>query len=117
MTASDFRRLALSLPDTVEGSHFGNADFRVGGKIFATLSLQREGYGVLLLSPVEQAGMVEDAPDLFSPVPGGWGKKGSTRVLLSKVPPDILEAALKMAWQRKAASKAKPKPKSLRRRP
>lgn len=106
MTAAGFRRIALRLPEAVEGSHFGNADFRVGGKIFATLSLQSEGYGVLLLTPEQQAGMVEDAPEIFSPVPGGWGKKGSTRVRLAKVPADILEAALRTAWQRKA-------PKSL----
>jgi hypothetical protein len=102
MTATDFRRIALSLPETVEGSHFGSADFRVGGKIFATLALESEGYGVLLLAPDEQAGMVEDAPEIFSPVPGGWGRKGSTRVRLSKVTPDILEAALRSAWRRKA---------------
>src|SRR5271170_2293196 len=102
MTAADFRRIALSLPEAVEGSHFGNADFRVGGKVFATLALEKEGYGVLLLTPEQQAGMVEDEPSIFSPVPGGWGRKGSTRVLLAKVPPDILEAALRTAWRRRA---------------
>ena len=102
MTAANFRRIALSFPETVEGSHFGNPDFRVGGKIFATLSLASEGYGVLLLTPEQQAGMVEDEPRIFSPVPGGWGRKGSTRVLLEKVAPDILEAALRTAWLRKA---------------
>jgi hypothetical protein len=101
LTAAGFRRIALRLPEAVESSHFGNADFRVGGKIFATLSLQSEGYGVLLLTPEQQAGMVEDAPTIFSPVPGGWGR-GSTRVLLSKVAPDILEAALRTAWLRRA---------------
>src|SRR3954462_404645 len=100
MTSSDFRRIALSLQGAAEGSHFGNADFRVGGKIFATLSLEREGYGVLLFSPDEQAGMVADAPEIFSAVPGGWGKQGSTRVLLAKVKADVLEAALRLAWQR-----------------
>ena len=102
MTAANFRRIALSFPEAVEGSHFGNPDFRVGGKIFATLSLASEGYGVLLLAPEQQAGMVEDEPRIFSPVPGGWGRKGSTRVLLAKVAPDILEAALRTAWLRKA---------------
>jgi hypothetical protein len=102
MTAASFRRIALSLPEAVEGSHFGNADFRVGGKIFATLSLVSEGYGVLMLTSEQQAGMVEDAPEIFSPVPGGWGRKGSTRVLLKKVPPDILESALRTAWLRRA---------------
>ena len=105
MKPADFRRIALSLPEAVEGSHFGNADFRVGGKIFATLSLEKEGCGVLLLTPDEQAGMVADAPEIFSPVPGGWGRKGSTRVRLAHVPPDILEAALRAAWRRRAPKK------------
>jgi len=102
VTAADFRRIALSLPEAVEGSHFGQADFRVGGKIFATLGLASEGYGALLLSPEQQAGMLEDEPEIFSPVPGGWGRKGSTRVRLAKVAPDILEGALRTAWRRKA---------------
>jgi hypothetical protein len=102
MRAADFRRIALTMPEAEEGSHFGSADFRVGNKIFATLALQKEGYGVLLLTPDQQAGMVEDEPKIFSPVPGGWGRKGSTRVCLAKVPADILQSALRMAWSRKA---------------
>jgi hypothetical protein len=102
VTAADFRRIALSMPEADEGSHFAHADFRVGGKIFATLGLEAEGYGVLLLTPEQQAGMVEDAPEVFSPFPGGWGRQGSTRVLLAKVAPDILERALRTAWQRRA---------------
>ena len=109
MNASDFRRIALSLPDTTEASHFGNPDFRVGGKIFATLSLERDGYGVLLLTPDQQSGMVQDEPAVFSPVPGGWGRNGSTRVLLSKAAPDVLEAALRTAWQSRLAKNAGPK--------
>src|SRR5579863_8012620 len=103
MTGADFRRIALSMADATEGSHFGNADFRTGGRIFATLSLEREGYGVLLLTPEQQAGMVEDEPEVFSPVPGGWGRNGSTRVLLSKAAPDVLEGALRTAWQNRVA--------------
>src|ERR1019366_8536432 len=102
MTGADFRRIALTMPEAVEGAHFGNPDFRVAGKIFATLALEKEGFGVLLLSPEQQAGMVEDAPELFSPVPGGWGRQGSTRVCLPKVPPAILEAALRTAWRKRA---------------
>jgi hypothetical protein len=112
MTAAAFRRIALSFPDTAEGSHFGNPDFRVAGKIFATLSLEREGFGVLLLTPEQQAGMVEDEPEIFSPVPGGWGRHGSTRVCLAKVTPDILEAALQTAWRLKAAKPRKPRKKA-----
>jgi hypothetical protein len=102
LTAADFRRVALSMSESAEGSHFGNADFRVGGKIFATLALEKEGYGVLLLTPEQQAGMVEDDPKVFSPVPGGWGRKGATRVALAKVSADLLEAALRMAWRKRA---------------
>ena len=102
MTGTDFRRIALSMPEAVEGAHFGNADFRVDGKIFATLALEKDGFGVLLLSPEEQAGMVEDAPEVFSPVPGGWGRQGSTRVSLAKVSPEILEAAVRTAWRKRA---------------
>ena len=101
MTAAGFRRAALALPEAEEGSHFGNADFRVGGKIFATLALEKEGFGVLLLTPEQQAGMVADALESFSAVPGGWGRQGATRVRLAKVPADILADALRTAWRRK----------------
>jgi hypothetical protein len=105
MTPATFRRIALLLPEVTEGSHFSNADFRIAGKIFATLALEHQGYGVLLLTPDQQADMVQDAPEIFSPVPGGWGEKGATRVNLAKVPPDILGAALRVAWSRKAPSR------------
>lgn len=108
VTGADFRRIALSMPEAMEGSHFGHADFRVGGKIFATLGLEPEGYGVLLLTPGQQAGMVEDEPQVFSPVPGGWGRKGLTRVRLANVAPDILEGALRIAWHRRSAMNARP---------
>lgn len=81
----------------------GNPDFRVGGRIFATLSLEKQGYGVLMLNPEQQAGMVADAPEVFSPVPGGWGRHGFTRVLLAKATPDVLGGALRTAWQNRVA--------------
>jgi hypothetical protein len=90
------------MPEAVEGAHFNNPDFRVAGKIFATLALEKEGFGTLLFSPEQQAGMVADGPELFSPVPGGWGRQGATRVRLAKVAPDMLESALRTAWRRKA---------------
>jgi hypothetical protein len=99
VTVAQFRKLALSLDGAEEGSHMGNADFRVGGRIFATLSLEKEGFGVLALNPEQQAGMVNDAPEVFSPVPGGWGRMGLTRILLAKATPDVLKDALQTAWQ------------------
>jgi hypothetical protein len=116
MTAADFRRLALALPDATEGSHFNHADFRVANKIFATLGLEKEGYGVLLLTPDQQAGMVQDAPEVFSPVPGGWGRNGSTRVHLVSVVEDILAAALRTAWQNKAANVSPPRKRARQNR-
>lgn len=96
----------------------GNPDFRTGGRIFATLSLEREGYGVLALTPDQQAAMVADAPEIFSPVSGGWGRMGLTRILLSAATRDILEGALRTAWQNRVTKntvlkkKARPKRKS-----
>lgn len=113
MTSRDFRRIALTLAGAEESSHMGNADFRVGGRIFATLSLEKQGYGVLMLNPDQQAGMAADAPEVFSPVPGGWGRMGMTRVLLAKATPDMLQGALQTAWQNRVA-KNKPPRKSTR---
>jgi hypothetical protein len=110
MTAGDFRRIALSMRNATEGSHFGNADFRVGGRIFATLSLESEGYGVLLLTTEQQEGMVADAPEIFSPVPGGWGRQGFTRLQLENATQDILESALRVAWQQRVAMNARRAP-------
>jgi len=114
VTALAFRKMALSFPESSEGQHFDVPDFRVAGKIFATLGLQREGFGVLLLTPEQQAGMVADAPEIFSPVPGGWGRKGSTRILLAKVTPDVLESALRTAWLGKAPRRLVTQPSKLR---
>jgi hypothetical protein len=98
MTAADFRRIALSLDGAEEGSHMGAADFRVGGRIFATLASQHLGYGNLMLSPEQQAAFVEEAPEVFLPVAGGWGKSGATHVRLAKANEDLLTGALRVAW-------------------
>jgi len=113
VTAADFRRIALSLPNTAEGSHFHVPDFRVGGKIFATLAYQKDGFGNLVLTPQQQAGMIEDAPDIFLPVPNKWGEKGATMVRLAKVKPDVLEGALRIAWSNRQLKPLKP-PKKRR---
>ena len=110
MTEAGFRKLALSLPDTAEGVHFQVADFRVGGKIFATLAYKEKGCGVLLLTPDQQAGMIQDAPDMFLPVPNKWGERGATLVRLKNVTPDILEGALKTAWNNRRRKPPKSRP-------
>jgi len=72
MKAADFRRIALSLEGAEEGSHVGAADFRVAGRIFATLASEKQGYGNLMLTPEQQADFVRELPDVFLPIPGGW---------------------------------------------
>jgi YjbR len=99
MKPGDFRRLALSCEGAVEGAHMGNADFRVGGRIFATLAAEKQGYGNLLLSPERQAEFVAERPDVFLPVPGGWGRSGATHVRLAVVEEDLLAGALGVAWK------------------
>jgi hypothetical protein len=99
MTAADFRRIALSFDGAEEGSHMGAMDFRVGGRIFATLASVKNGYGNLMLTPEIQAEFIADAPALFLPVAGGWGRMGITHVRLAKVNRDVLTGALRTAWK------------------
>lgn len=99
MTPADFRRIALSLEGAEEGSHFGATDFRVGGRIFATLAAQAQGYGNLMLSPQQQASFVAEAPEVFLPVPGGWGRNGATHLKLAAANEDLVFGALQTAWK------------------
>jgi hypothetical protein len=107
MTAADFRRLALSLPGAEEGSHMGAADFRVGGRIFATLASQSKGYGNLMLTPELQAEFVAEVPKVFLPVAGGWGRNGATHIRLAEANEDLLAGALQAAWKLRTEKNAK----------
>lgn len=110
-TVADFRRIALSFPNAEEGSHQGQPDFRVGGRIFATLAHETQGYGNLMLTPEIQAGFVADAPDIFIPIHGGWGRMGSTHIVLAKANNETLHDALQTAYklrvQKNSATKSK----------
>lgn len=99
MNAADFRRIALSFEGAEEGSHMGAPDFRVGGRIFATLASQRQGYGNLKLTLEQQAEIVRDLPEVFLPIPGGWGTMGTTYICLAKTSEDVLVGALRTAWK------------------
>ena len=107
MNAKDFRRIALSLEGAEEGSHMGAMDYRVGGRIFATLASVKQGYGNLMLTPEQQAAFVEELPEVFLPVHGGWGRNGATHVRLAAVSEDVLEGALRTAWKLRADKNAK----------
>jgi hypothetical protein len=108
MTASDFRRIALSLDGAEEGSHMGSADFRVGGRIFATLASVKLGYGNLMLTPEIQAAFVADSPGIFLPIAGGWGRMGMTHIRLADAAEDVLEGALRTAWKLRVDKNRKP---------
>lgn len=99
MTPSDFRRIALSMEGALEGSHMGAADFRVGGRIFATLAAVSHGYGNLMLTPEQQTEYVAERPDVFVPIAGGWGRSGATHVVLAAANEDLLSGALRAAWR------------------
>ena len=107
MNADDFRRIALSFAGAEEGAHIGSADFRVGGRIFATLAAIDEGYGNLMLSAVGQSVLVDELTDVFIPIAGGWGRMGMTHVRLAAVDEDVLTGALHVAWRLRAAKSAK----------
>ena len=99
MTAADFRRIALSLDGVEEYSHAGLPAFRVGGRKFASLASQAEGYGNLMLTLEQQSAFVEDAPEIFLPIPGGWGRMGHTHIRLAAASEDVLIGALRTAWK------------------
>src|SRR3984885_11188068 len=107
MNIHDFRRIALSLEGAEESSHMGSPDFRVGGRIFATLASQRQGYGNLMLTPAQQAEFVGELPEVFVPIKGGWGRMGMTHIVLAKANEDMLAGALRTAWKSRVEKNTK----------
>ncbi|MEY2511571.1 MAG: hypothetical protein QOE26_2334 [Verrucomicrobiota bacterium] len=102
MTAAEFRRIALSLPEAEESAHMSHPDFRVGGKIFATLGYPDVDHGMVILPPEEQARFVQTYPKVFTPAKGAWGKRGSTAVSLGAVDKATLKRAMEIAWRKRA---------------
>lgn len=102
MKAADFRRIALSMPEASENAHMGHPDFRVGGRIFATLGYPNEHSGVVMLSPEEQEKFVRADPAAFTLVKGAWGRRGNTHVRLEVVDSTALRDAIAAAWRKRA---------------
>jgi hypothetical protein len=102
MTPADFRKIALSMPEATESEHMAHPDFRVGGKIFATLGYPDNDHGMVILPPEEQAKLLRSRPKIFSPAAGAWGKRGSTIVRLKAIDKQTLQAALEIAWRKRA---------------
>ena len=104
-----FRRLALQLPGAIESSHMNHPDFRLNNRIFATLSGQEKGCGVLKLTIEQQAAFITDQPHIFSPVQGGWGRMGMTYIHLEEADESVMAGALKTAYQNLHAKQAQKK--------
>ena len=102
MTANDFRKLALSFPEAVESAHMDHPDFRVRGKIFATLGYPDKDSGVVKLTPDEQREFVRSDPNVFQPVKGAWGRRGATSVNLPMAKVDKVREAFSAAWRNTA---------------
>ena len=118
MTSAGFRRMALGLKDTNEQAHHGHPDFRVGGRIFATLGYPDKKWGMVSLTPDQQRDWVQAHPTAFAPVKGAWGEQGATNVRLAAVDEEALGEALTVA-RRNAVDKGPPrsasrKPRSKR---
>ncbi len=102
MTPNDFRKLALALPETEERKHMDHPDFRVAGKIFATLGYPHQDLGMVKLSPEDQHNFTKDHPEIFVPVKGAWGRRGATFIHLELVKKETLRKALQTAWRNSA---------------
>jgi hypothetical protein len=105
-----FRRLALQLPGAIESSHMNHPDFRLNNQIFATLSAQEKGCGVLKLTTEQQSAFITDQPHIFSPVQGGWGRMGMTFIHLDQADESIMAGALRTAYQNLHAKQSQKKP-------
>jgi hypothetical protein len=113
-----FRKLALSLEGVIESSHMNHPDFRLNNRIFATLSAQQKGCGVLKLTTEQQSAFITDQPHIFSPVQGGWGRMGMTFLHLNEADESIMAGALKTAYQNLHAKQSlKKSPKKSQTKP
>ena len=99
MTADEFRSMALKFPGAIESAHMGHPDFRIEGKIFATLGFPDESWGMVKLTPEQQRLLVRNAPGVFAPCSGVWGKRGATNVHLASATEDTLRDAFDSAWR------------------
>jgi len=101
-TAEDFRRIALSFPGAEERAHMGHPDFRVGGRIFASLGAPDDSHGMVQLTPEQQELAIAAEPEAFRPASGAWGRNGSTLARLDAISDEWLAHTLEWAWRRRA---------------
>ena len=103
MTPDGLRKLALALPGAVESAHMNHPDFRVGGKVFASLGYPNDDCGMVKLTPEQQAELIEKQPGAFEPCKGVWGQRGAASVYLASVTKSVLQESLALAFQATAA--------------
>lgn len=115
MTAEDFRRLALELPEAAESSHMAHPDFRVRGKIFATLGYPNQEWAMVKLPPEQQEMFSKSEPAIFVPVKGGWGRQGATNVRLKAAKKAVVRSALLAAWRNVAPKRVADQPRTPKR--
>lgn len=114
MNSQGFRALALAKAGAVESSHMNHPDFRLGGKIFATLSGEAEEWGMVKLTPVQQKTFIDADPKTFAPASGAWGRQGCTMVRLRNARKSLVKEALQLAVENLPGSAKTGKPKSAR---
>ena len=105
MKTEQFRRMVLGMPEASEQEHMGHPDFRVGGKIFATIDYPEPGWAMVKLTPEQQHEFVTAQPEVFQPVKGGWGRQGSTSIRLRAATQKKIRAAVDLAWHNAAPKK------------
>jgi hypothetical protein len=105
VTAMEFRELALGFPEAVESSHVSHPDFRIRGKVFATLGYPDDKHGVLMLTPDAQNDAIGRNPKAFSPASGAWGRRGNTVVLLTAIRAIAIREWMEIAWGKVAPNK------------
>jgi hypothetical protein len=115
MTIDEFRKMALEIPNAVERSHMNHPDFRVAGRIFASLGVPDESWGMVKLTPEQQRTFIEKAPEVFKPSSGAWGRQGYTNVCLAIAKAPVVRAALDAAAKNVGSKKKKKTPNVQRR--
>lgn len=109
MTAGQFRKIALDLSGVEERAHMGHPDFRVGGKIIASLGYPDDEWGMVALTPEQQEECLRLRPDVFAPVNGAWGRRGATLVRLKAADTEAAGAAMTLAWKNRAQKGRRPR--------
>jgi hypothetical protein len=115
MTTDQFRKIALKIPASIERTHMNHPDFRIAGKIFASLGVPDENWGMVKLTPEQQRTFVEKAPDVFKPCKGAWGRQGYTNVYFPAATVSVVRAALDVAANTVANRKQRKTPNVERR--